>query len=54
MVTTGALLHGDVERHLRFNEEEHSVALQLVGAVPAELAACAALCSNELHILSVS
>ena len=26
MVTTGALLHGDVERHLRFNEEEHPVA----------------------------
>ena len=43
MVTTGALLHGDVERHLRFNEEEHSVALQLGGAVPADLAACAAL-----------
>ena len=42
MVTTGALLHGDVERHLRFNEEEHSVALQLGGAVPADLAACAA------------
>jgi len=43
MVTTGALLHGDVERHLRFNEEEHPVALQLGGAVPADLAACAAL-----------
>lgn len=43
MVTTGALLHGDVERHLRFNSEEHPVALQLGGAVPADLAACAAL-----------
>jgi tRNA-dihydrouridine synthase A len=43
MVTTGALLHGDVERHLRFNSEEHSVALQLGGAVPADLATCAAL-----------
>ncbi|MEL0008184.1 MAG: tRNA-dihydrouridine synthase, partial [Luminiphilus sp.] len=31
MVTTGALLHGDVERHLRFNDEEHPVALQLGG-----------------------
>jgi tRNA-dihydrouridine synthase A len=43
MVTTGALLHGDVERHLRFNDEEHPVALQLGGAVPADLAQCAAL-----------
>ena len=43
MVTTGALMHGDVERHLCFNEEEHSVALQLGGAVPADLSACAAL-----------
>ena len=43
MVTTGALLHGDVERHLRFNEEEHPVALQLGGASPADLAACAKL-----------
>ena len=43
MVTTGALLHGDVERHLRFNDEEHPVALQLGGAAPAHLARCAAL-----------
>ena len=43
MVTTGALLHGDVERHLQFNDVEHPVALQLGGASPADLAACAAL-----------
>lgn len=43
MVTTGALLHGDVPRHLRFNLEEHTVALQLGGSDPAELAACAKL-----------
>ena len=43
MVTTGALLHGDVPRHLRFNEEEHPVALQLGGSEPAELAQCAKL-----------
>ena len=43
MVTTGALLHGDVERHLRFNDEEHPVALQLGGAAPADLARCATL-----------
>ena len=43
MVTTGALLHGDVERHLRFDDSEHPVALQLGGASPQELAACAKL-----------
>jgi tRNA-dihydrouridine synthase A len=43
MVTTGALLHGDVPRHLRFNTEEHAVALQLGGSDPADLAACAKL-----------
>jgi len=43
MVTTGALLHGDVPRHLDFNAEEHPVALQLGGSEPADLAACAKL-----------
>lgn len=43
MVTTGALLHGDVPRHLDFNADEHPVALQLGGSEPADLAACAKL-----------
>ena len=43
MVTTGALLHGDVPRHLRFNPEEHPLALQLGGSEPADLAQCAKL-----------
>src|SRR5688572_17437431 len=43
MITTGALLHGDVERHLAFSAEEHPVALQLGGSEPDELATCAAL-----------
>ena len=43
MVTTGALLHGDVPRHLDFNEEEHPVALQLGGSEAADLAHCAKL-----------
>jgi tRNA-dihydrouridine synthase A len=43
MVTTGALLHGNVPRHLDFNPEEHPVALQLGGSDPAELAHCARL-----------
>ena len=43
MMTSGALLHGDVPRHLDFNPEEHPVALQLGGSDPAELARCATL-----------
>jgi tRNA-dihydrouridine synthase A len=43
MVTTGALLHGDVARHLDFDEVEHPVALQLGGSEPADLAACVTL-----------
>jgi tRNA-dihydrouridine synthase A len=43
MVTTGALIHGDVARHLDFNGEEHPVALQLGGSEPADLARSAKL-----------
>jgi tRNA-dihydrouridine synthase A len=43
MVTTGALLHGDVPRHLDFDAAEHPVALQLGGSEPADLAAAARL-----------
>lgn len=38
MVTSGALLHGDRERFLRFNDCEHPVALQLGGSEPSEMA----------------
>ena len=43
MVTTGALLHGDVARHLDFSELEHPLALQLGGSEPADLAKSARL-----------
>lgn len=43
MVTTGALLHGDVPRHLDFDATEHAVALQLGGSEPADLAHAARL-----------
>ena len=43
MVTTGALLHGDVPRHLDFDAAEHPVALQLGGSEPADLAKAAKL-----------
>ncbi len=43
MVTTGALIHGDIPRHLRYSAEEHPVALQLGGSEPVDLAHCARL-----------
>lgn len=43
MVTTGALLHGNVPRHLDFNPQEHPLALQLGGSDPTDLAHCARL-----------
>jgi tRNA-dihydrouridine synthase A len=46
MVTTGALIHGDVPRHLDFNAQEHPLALQLGGSEPADLAHCAKLAAQ--------
>lgn len=43
MITTGALVFGDVPRHLQFSAQEHPVALQLGGSEPAALAHCARL-----------
>ena len=46
MVTTGALIHGDRERHLAYNPEEHPLALQLGGSEPADLARCAKMAED--------
>lgn len=43
MITTGAVLHGDAARHLRFDPVEQPVALQLGGSDPADLAAATRL-----------
>ena len=43
MVTTGALLHGNAARLLRYHRAEHPLALQLGGSDPQALAACARL-----------
>ena len=43
MVSTGALRHGDVARHLDYDADEHPLALQLGGNEAAELAHCAKL-----------
>lgn len=47
MVTTGAMIHGDRERFLRFDPIEHPVALQLGGSNPKDLAACARMGVNR-------
>ncbi len=54
MITTGALLHGDQERFLRFDPSEHPLALQLGGSNLNDLAKCAALAEesgyNEVNL----
>ena len=46
MVTAAAIVHGDADRFLRFNEEEHPVALQLGGSDPDWMAQAAAKASE--------
>ncbi len=46
MLTTGAVLHGDRMRLLRFDATERPLALQLGGSDPAALAACARIGSD--------
>ena len=41
MISTGALLHGNRSRHLRFDTLEHPLVLQLGGADSSEMAQCA-------------
>jgi tRNA-dihydrouridine synthase A len=41
MVVCDTIIHGDRERYLGFNKEEHPVALQLGGSDPEKLAVCA-------------
>ncbi|MDX1381761.1 MAG: tRNA dihydrouridine(20/20a) synthase DusA [Xanthomonadales bacterium] len=47
MLTTGAILHGDRDRLLAYNPEEHPLALQLGGSEPDELARCAAIAAEH-------
>ncbi|MDY0012946.1 MAG: tRNA dihydrouridine(20/20a) synthase DusA [Rhodocyclaceae bacterium] len=46
MVTTGALIHGDRQRFLRFDPLEAPIALQLGGSDPADLARCARMAED--------
>jgi tRNA-dihydrouridine synthase A len=46
MITTGAILHGDFERYLKFDAQEHPIAVQLGGSDPKALAKCAKICED--------
>jgi tRNA-dihydrouridine synthase A len=46
MLTTGAVLHGDRARLLRFDPTEHPLALQLGGSEPQAVAACARVAAD--------
>lgn len=48
MVTANALIHGDAERHLRYDDSEHPVALQLGGSDPKALAKAVQI-ANPYH-----
>ncbi len=49
MVTTGALIHGDRQRFLNFDQAEHPLALQLGGSNPAELAQCVRMADDYAY-----
>lgn len=46
MVTTGAIIHGDADRFLRFDPAEQPLALQLGGSEPDALARCAKIAED--------
>src|SRR3569833_4201055 len=45
MITTGAVIHGDRTRLLRYHPAEHPVAVQLGGCDPRALATSARICA---------
>ena len=47
MITTGALIHGDAARFLRYHEAEHPLAIQLGGSDPVDLAVCAKMAEDS-------
>lgn len=50
MVTSAAIVHGDAQRHLRFDPVEQPVTLQLGGSDPAELAAATRLAHDAGYV----
>ena len=49
MITTGAILYGDTERHLAMSTQEQPVALQLGGSDPKDLAATCKIAANYAY-----
>ena len=47
MAVTGAILHGNADKFLEFDKEEHPVAMQLGGSDPEALAQCARIAENR-------
>jgi len=47
MVTTGAIIFGDKDRHLAFSKQEHPLVLQLGGSDPEALAKCAKIAAED-------
>ena len=54
MLTTGALIHGDQDYFLAYNQKEHPLALQLGGGEPVELQQCTVMAEdagyNEVNL----
>lgn len=46
MITTGALIYGERQRFLEFNDTEHPLAIQLGGSDPADMASCAKMAED--------
>ncbi|MDH5517997.1 MAG: tRNA dihydrouridine(20/20a) synthase DusA [Gammaproteobacteria bacterium] len=46
MVTTGAIIFGERDRYLQYNQQEHPLALQLGGSDPAQLAECTKIAAD--------
>ncbi|MFK8068150.1 MAG: tRNA dihydrouridine(20/20a) synthase DusA [Gammaproteobacteria bacterium] len=46
MITSGAIIHGDRDRFLNFNSEEHPIAIQLGGSDPDQLAECSTIATD--------
>ncbi len=47
MITTGALIHGDRKKYLKYDPIEHPVVLQLGGSNPKDLSSCSKMIEDE-------
>jgi tRNA-dihydrouridine synthase A len=49
MLTTGALIHGDKDHFLSYNQQEHPLGLQLGGSDPQQLQQCALMAEDAAY-----